>query len=988
MLDCFKELDADFAVLTETWLQNNVLDELSQELSLGSGLGLLAKNREAASNGVTYGGVAVVWREAIGRVTEVKYKNPDKYEVLAVAVSLKGHARKFTIVACYLPPGYNKERGTAALEYIGGIIIDLKRRYKDPYIVVTGDFNQWKIGECLEDFVDIKEVEVGNTRGRRSIDRIFVNFSRSVHECGTLEPLESEYDSRSDHKIAFAKANLERRDKYRWESYSYRHFNDSSVALFKDWVVWHDWEGVLLADTAEEKALAYQEAVVGAVERFFPLRTVRRKDTDPPWMNKQTRKMLDDRKKLFCEEKGRTEIWKAEKKRTNEVVKKRKRGFLDRQREELLQEDAGRNFYRNVRNFGKAERPKLFDVRDLMPDGQSDEDTANTLADYFNRVSCEFDPLGPGQVPCTRHKDLPVLHEYEVAARIRRFRKPRSTVPGDIFPKLVTMFADFLAIPLANIFNCITFTREWPICWKKEYVTIIPKKANPTSLSDLRNISCTLLASKMYESYVLDWLKEEVKLRGNQYGGMKGLSTDHLLVGLWQRVLENAEDYRAATVITSIDYSKAFNRMSYQECLAALARNGASTPTLELVGSFLSERAMMVKVGAVLSKPRKVSGGCPQGSILGVFLFNATIDDLEEGCPELPETRRSLRRQAQALPSTPSGQRPVFDAELSPITRPKKAVRRLNYTEELERTVPLEENHWTEAKWKAALALFLRYIDDGFSLSRINFENSYGFEVNGRSFRVKHAVQAQNIFRHIVRNAESIGMVVNAAKTSMMCISGAINYEADAFILDSDQERIGCTDTIKALGLRLSNRLDMEEHVKYIIKAFRARYWTLRNLKGNGFNTEELVQVYKTMIRPIAEYGCPAFHSTLTDEQDERLERLQDHALKTIFGVGKSARTLRGEARITTLRERREELVSKFAHKCANDPAFDHWFPKRETTRNTRNKNTETYLEEKARCDRLKNSPIFYFRRILNGKVGKEYGKRNRSYREDVEGRT
>ena len=231
-------------------------------------------------------------------------------------------------------------------------------------------------------------------------------------------------------------------------------------------------------------------------------------------------------------------------------------------------------------------------------------------------------------------------------------------------------------------------------------------------------------------------------------------------------------------------------------------------------------------------------------------------------------------------------------------------------------------------------------------------------------------------------------MVVNAAKTSMMCISGAINYEADAFILDSDQERIGCTDTIKALGLRLSNRLDMEEHVKYIIKAFRARYWTLRNLKGNGFNTEELVQVYKTMIRPIAEYSCPAFHSTLTDEQDERLERLQDHALKTIFGVGKSARTLRGEARITTLRERREELVSKFAHKCANDPAFDHWFPKRETTRNTRNKNTETYLEEKARCDRLKNSPIFYFRRILNGKVGKEYGKRNRSYREDVEGRT
>ena len=161
----------------------------------------------------------------------------------------------------------------------------------------------------------------------------------------------------------------------------------------------------------------------------------------------------------------------------------------------------------------------------------------------------------------------------------------------------------------------------------------------------------------------------------------------------------------------------------------------------------------------------------------------------------------------------------------------------------------------------------------------------------------------------------------------------------------------------------------------------RSRYWTIRNLRTNGFNSEELVHVYKTMLRPVVEYGCVVYHSSLTDDQDERIERLQDHALKCIFGPELSARRLRGLAGITTLRQRREDLVEKFARKCSNDPAFDHWFPRRQG-RSTRSK--EIFMEEQARCERLKNSPLFYFRRILNGKTGKEHGKRNRSYREDI----
>ena len=111
-----------------------------------------------------------------------------------------------------------------------------------------------------------------------------------------------------------------------------------------------------------------------------------------------------------------------------------------------------------------------------------------------------------------------------------------------------------------------------------------------------------------------------------------------MLVGMWQTVLEDLEDYRAGTVISSIDYAKAFNRMSFQECLLALEHKGASTALLRLIATFLTNRVMTVKVQRTWSEERPVHGGCPQGSILGVFLFNVTTDDLEDGCVDFEQS--------------------------------------------------------------------------------------------------------------------------------------------------------------------------------------------------------------------------------------------------------------------------------------------------------------------------------------------------------------
>ena len=88
-----------------------------------------------------------------------------------------------------------------------------------------------------------------------------------------------------------------------------------------------------------------------------------------------------------------------------------------------------------------------------------------------------------------------------------------------------------------------------------------------------------------------------------------------------------AED-GASAALTSIDFAKAFNRMSHQACLQALGEHGASNKSLALISAFLFKRTMSVRIGTTFSEPKLINGGSPQGSILGNYLFCMTTDKL------------------------------------------------------------------------------------------------------------------------------------------------------------------------------------------------------------------------------------------------------------------------------------------------------------------------------------------------------------------------
>ena len=180
-------MDVDVAVVTETWLKDGPdLDSDLKDLELGAGLGSVVLNRPPNSHtGLSHGGVAIFYKKTIGSLTRINLPNPDNFEVLTTMATLKGSARKLVVVAAYIPPNYPVPKARACLEYIENAVIDIRRRYRDPYVVVAGDFNQWEIDQALVVFHDVREVHVGPTRKDRAIDRIFCNMSRSITESGT-----------------------------------------------------------------------------------------------------------------------------------------------------------------------------------------------------------------------------------------------------------------------------------------------------------------------------------------------------------------------------------------------------------------------------------------------------------------------------------------------------------------------------------------------------------------------------------------------------------------------------------------------------------------------------------------------------------------------------------------------------------------------------------------------------------------------------------
>ena len=126
-------------------------------------------------------------------------------------------------------------------------------------------------------------------------------------------------------------------------------------------------------------------------------------------------------------------------------------------------------------------------------------------------------------------------------------------------------------------------------------------------------------------------------------------------------------------------------------------------------------------------------------------------------------------------------------------------------------------------------------------------------------------------------------------------------------------------DSVKVLGVTISNTLQWKCHVSEIIKKANKRMYFLILINRAKVPASDIVSFYTTCIRPVLEYCAPLYHNALPDYLCKDIERVQKRAL-SIISPALSYQDSLQSFKINTLKVRRNNHCQKFFNKVVSEP--------------------------------------------------------------------
>ena len=550
-----------------------------------------------------------------------------------------------------------------------------------------------------------------------------------------------------------------------------------------------------------------------------------------------------------------------------------------------------------------------------MTIGLNSKEQAEAIAEHYSSISNQFDEV-------QKEKFLPYLdtlldpppnvEPLQVYKAIQQMNKKAATVPNDIPMKLIDEFSVEISFPLAHIISCCLSQGIYPDVWKLESVTPVPKIFPPEQMKDLRRISGLPNFAKITDKLIGGMIIEDMAATRDksQYGNEKHVSAQHYLIRLLHKVYtatdRAAQSEATAVIINMVDWSQAFDRQCHTLGIESFIKNGVRRGLIPLLISFFQGRRMFVKFNGETSSVFPLKGGGPQGDLMGILEY-------------LSQTNNNT--------------------DFIPSDDKFKFIDDLSFLE------------------------IIYLISQGLSI--YDFQSHVASDIATEAqFLPSENTASQSYLNQIANWTELSKMKLNAAKSKYMIVNFTKKHQFNTKLY-LDSKPLEQVKQTRLLGVVINDDLSWHSNTQELIKKANSRMMILHNLTSFCLPTQEMVEIYVLYIRSVVEYSCVVWHSSLTVEDSDALERIQKTALRIILqdNYHEYQQALK-HVGLQTLYERREKLCIKFATQCVKKGKMSDMFPLNRKTVNTREH--EKFFVQPAFSDRLKDSAVPHMQRLLN----------------------
>lgn len=386
------------------------------------------------------------------------------------------------------------------------------------------------------------------------------------------------------------------------------------------------FDSILRINCVNEKVNYFNRKILSLFDQHAPIKKCSFSKINPPWLTENLKLMMrlrDDAKKRFKRtgSSGTWEYYKDLRNLTSRTVTAEKRAYFEFVTNGVNNKNVWRRLESlNVKRRKHVDLPcclkQVSELNNFFVDGVAD------VANSFCNVGYDGDAYDCSPFPDRNYEFLPVTAD---AIKDIIYNSKSSSAGSDgLSSQMIKLCCPTVLPYITHIINSCLIESTVPDCWKFAIVKPIPKNSKPLSFNDLRPVSILPFLCKVFERVIQFQLSQFANLYDilppTQSGFREGHSCTTAMLAVTDDIME-ATDRGDITIMTLLDYSKAFDTVNHLTLLKILKYFGLSESGRQLLGSYLSGRCQAVQIDNMLSAPRPVEHGVPQGSIVAPLLY-------------------------------------------------------------------------------------------------------------------------------------------------------------------------------------------------------------------------------------------------------------------------------------------------------------------------------------------------------------------------------